>query len=142
MSQKRKHGNPNFGRRANLPNPDANIFNPVASTPNLVVPTPTTSTPLASLQTPPAIAITPSSSSLDTTPLEAVITEEFGRDKDLKNLLKYMQPKAFTGEGHNIPTILEEWIMTMDDYFALAKYNPIAQGIMGRAKLKGSGKIW
>ena len=30
----------------------------------------------------------------------------------------------------------------MDDYFALAIYNPIAQGIMGRAKLEGSAKLW
>ena len=30
----------------------------------------------------------------------------------------------------------------MDDYFALANYNSIAQGIMGRAKLEGSAKLW
>ena len=30
----------------------------------------------------------------------------------------------------------------MDDYFALANYNFIAQGIMGRAKLEGSAKLW
>ena len=29
----------------------------------------------------------------------------------------------------------------MDDYFALANYNSIAQGIMGRAQLEGSAKI-
>ena len=30
----------------------------------------------------------------------------------------------------------------MDDYFALANYNPIAQGIMGRAKLEESATLW
>ena len=30
----------------------------------------------------------------------------------------------------------------MEDYFALAKYNPIAQGIMGKAKFTGSAKLW
>ena len=30
----------------------------------------------------------------------------------------------------------------MDDYFALANYNSIAQGIMGKAKLEGSAKLW
>ena len=32
--------------------------------------------------------------------------------------------------------------MSMDDYFALAGYNSLAQGIMGRAKLEGSTKFW
>ena len=30
----------------------------------------------------------------------------------------------------------------MEDYFALANYNFIAQGIMGKAKLEGSAKLW
>ena len=30
----------------------------------------------------------------------------------------------------------------MEDYFALAQYNPLAQGIMGKAKLDGSAKLW
>ena len=30
----------------------------------------------------------------------------------------------------------------MEDYFALAEYNTLAQGIMGRAKLDGSAKLW
>ena len=30
----------------------------------------------------------------------------------------------------------------MDDYFALAGYNALAQGIMGRTKLEGSTKLW
>ena len=42
----------------------------------------------------------------------------------------------------DIPKVLEEWIMSMDDYFALAEYNALAQGIMGRAKLEGSAKLW
>ena len=58
------------------------------------------------------------------------------------NLLQNLQAKAFTGEGDDVPKVLEEWIMSMEDYFALAKYNPLAQGIMGRAKLKGLAKLW
>ena len=30
----------------------------------------------------------------------------------------------------------------MEDYFALAKYNLVAQGIMERAKLGGPAKLW
>ena len=35
------------------------------------------------------------------------------------------------------PKFLKKRIMSMDDYFALASYNALAQGIMGRAKLEG-----
>ena len=58
--------------------------------------------------------------------MEVAEREDFGRDKDLKTLLKHLQPKAFKGEGADIPKILEEWIISMDDYFALADYNYIA----------------
>ena len=30
----------------------------------------------------------------------------------------------------------------VEDYFAIAEYNSLAQGIMGRAKLGGSAKLW
>ena len=47
------------------------------------------------------------------------------------------------GEGSDLSiNILEEWNMSMDDYFALVEYNPIALGIMGRAKLDGPAKLW
>ena len=72
----------------------------------------------------------------------AALAEDFGRDENLKTLLKGLQPKSFTGEGVDVPKILEEWIMSMDDYFALAEYNALAQGIMGRAKLEGPAKLW
>ena len=88
------------------------------------------------------IVAIPRSSNLLATPMEVAKREDFGRDKDLKNLLKHLQPKAFKGEGTNIPKILEEWIISMDDYFALAIYNSITQGIMGRAKLEGPAKLW
>ena len=68
--------------------------------------------------------------------------EDFGREKDLKNLLKSLQPKNFSSEGDNVSNILEEWTIEMEDYFALANYNPVAQGIMGKAKLIGSAKRW
>ena len=77
-----------------------------------------------------------------TSPMETTVVEDFSRDKNLKTLLKGLQPKDFTREGSDLPKVLEEWIMSMDDYFALAEYNPIAQGIMGRAKLDGSAKLW
>ena len=52
--------------------------------------------------------------------------EDFGRDKDLKTLLKSLQPKNFLGKGDNFSNILEEWIIEMEDYFALAKYNSVS----------------
>ena len=54
--------------------------------------------------------------------------EDFGKDKDMKNLLKTLEPKAFIGQDTNVPKILEEWIMAMDDFFALASYNATVQG--------------
>ena len=32
--------------------------------------------------------------------------------------------------------------MSMEDYFSLAEYNSLAEGIMGGAKLEGSAKLW
>ena len=90
MSQRRNSKNPSFGRKANVPNPATNIFNPIADTPNSTTLTLATSTPLTNLQTSLAIAITHGSSSLETTPLETILKENFGRDKDLKNLLKHL----------------------------------------------------
>ena len=72
----------------------------------------------------------------------STLFEDFGRDQNLKTLLKSLQPRIFTGEGNNVPKTLEEWIMSMEDYFSLAEYNLVAQGIMGRAKLGGSAKLW
>ena len=59
----------------------------------------------------------------------------FRKDQNLRTLLKSLQPKTFTREGNDVPKVLEECIMSMEDYFALAKYNALAQEIMGRAKL-------
>ena len=64
--------------------------------------------------------------------------KDFGRDKDIKNLLKTLQPKAFTGEGFDVPKDLEEWIMSMEDYFDLAGYNAVVQGIMDEPSYGGS----
>ena len=100
------------------------------------------SNPVATLPIAPAIAATLRSSSLIAAPMEVAKREDFGRDKDLKTLLKHLQSKAFKGQGNDIPKILEEWIISMDDYFALVNYNYIARGIMGRAKLEGSAKLW
>ena len=83
----------------------------------------------------------PTSSAEQEIPLvEVVENPDFGRDKELKALLKTLQPKAFKGEGSDVARDLEEWIIAMEDYFALAKYNYIAQAIMGRAKLRGISK--
>ena len=77
-----------------------------------------------------------------TAPIKAVLVEDFGRDKDLKNLLRNLLPKAFTGDGEDVPKLLEEWILSMEDYFSIAQYNSLAQGLMGRAKLDGPAKLW
>ncbi|MCO5610521.1 hypothetical protein L7F22_064760 [Adiantum nelumboides] len=73
---------------------------------------------------------------------DIVLKEDFERDKDLKTLLKTVQPEPFTGEDLDNASKLEEWIISMEDYFDLAEYNFVAKGIMGRAKIKGSAKIW
>ena len=76
-------------------------------------------------------ANTPAVAIAATTPNKTVPVEDFGRDKDLKNLLRNLLPKAFTGEGEDVPKLLEEWILSMEDYFSLAQYNFLAQ--IGRA---------
>ena len=128
----------------------ANAQTPNVRIPSEDIPQPAIGTPSSATDTTqanarvanPPFATNPGSSSLNPSEMDNPVMEDFGRDKDLKNLLKNLQPKAFTGEGNNIPKILEEWIMSMDDYFALARYNAVAQGIMGRAKLEGSARLW
>ena len=122
----------------NNPTMATNISNLAATT----TPAPISSNPKATLPTTLANVANVGSSNLLANPIGMAEKEDFGRDKDLKTLLKHLQPKAFKGEGVDIPKILEEWIISMDDYFALANYNSIAQGIMSRAKLEGSAKIW
>ena len=125
--------------------PPTNTPTPLAGTPNsttIVAPAPTLSNPIANLPIAPAIVTTLESSNPAAIPMEVAEKEDFGRDRNLKTLLKNLQPKSFSGEGHNVPKILEEWIMTLEDYFALAEYNTVAQGIMARAKLEGSTKLW
>lgn len=73
---------------------------------------------------------------------EVSAKEDFGRDKDLRTLLKSVQPEVFSGEGTDVPKLLDEWITSMNDYFTLAEYNDRAQSIMSRAKLTGSAKMW
>ncbi|MCO5598205.1 hypothetical protein L7F22_052297 [Adiantum nelumboides] len=92
-------------------------------------------------QTPPTPKINPMIV-LNQLPLDVAPIEDFGREKDLKTLLKTVQPPPFLATGKDVATKLEEWIIQMDDYFALARYNSIAQGIMGRAKLRGPAKTW
>lgn len=60
----------------------------------------------------------------------------------MKTLFKGIQSKAFKGEGEDVPRELKEWLMAMDDYFALTGYNILAQGLLGRAKLDGKAKLW
>ena len=152
MIQRKTRWNPNFGRRANAPTPAVNnstlfVNTPLsaASIPNLATATTTTlvsSNPEVTLPTTLANVTIPRSSNLLATPMEVAKREDFGRDKDLKTLLKHLQPKAFKGEGADIPKILEKWIISMDNYFTLANYNSISKGIMGREKFEGSAKLW
>ncbi|MCO5562803.1 hypothetical protein L7F22_016435 [Adiantum nelumboides] len=73
---------------------------------------------------------------------DIVLKEDFGRDKDLKTLLKTVQPEPFTRKDLDNASKLEEWIISMEDYVDLGEYNFVAKGIMGRAKIKGPAKIW
>ena len=71
-----------------------------------------------------------------------LLVEDFGRDKDIKLLLKTIQPKPFSGDGIDVRKVLDKWIMAMEDYFALVGYNDLSKGIMTRAKINGAAKTW
>ena len=136
MSQRKTRGNPNFGRRNNAPIPAVNNSTPIVNNPAMAAnisnlaattaPALVSSNSEATFLTTPANVENPGSSNLLANPMGINEKEDFGRDKDLKTLLKHLQPKAFKGEGADIPKILEEWIISMDDYFALANYKFIA----------------
>ena len=102
----------------------------------------TRAAPLPTAEETPRVETVPNKELVANHTADLEMIEDFGRDKDLKALLRSLQPKSFTGEGGDTPKILEEWIMSMEDYFSLAKYNPLAQSIMGKAKLEGSAKLW
>ena len=138
MSTRRTQANSNPRMTVNAQTPNVRI--PNEDIPQPAVGTPSSATTTAQVNARianPPFATNLGSSSLNPSGMDNPAMEDFGRDKNLKIPLKNLQPKAFTGEGNNIPKILEEWIMSMDDYFALAGYNAVAQGIMGRAKLEG-----
>ena len=136
MPQRNTKENPNFGRRYNAPTPVVNNSMPVvnnptmaASIPNLAAtttPAPVSSNLEATLPRAPNNVENLGSSNLLANPIGMAEKEDFGRDKYLKTLLKNLQPKSFKGEGADIPKILEEWIISIDYYFALANYNSIA----------------
>ena len=104
------NSNPRMTANAQTPNvriPNKDIPQPVVGTPNSA----TTTTQVNARVANPLFATNPGTSSLNSSGMDNTAIEDFGRDKDLKNLLKKLQPKAFTGEGSNIPKILEKWIM-------------------------------
>ena len=86
-----------------------------------------TAAAVTTIPTNPIVAASLGSSNLIVDSTDSSSLEDFGKDEDMKNLLKTLLTKAFIGEGTNVPKILEEWIMSMDDYFALAGYNATAQ---------------
>ena len=100
MSQRKTIGNPNFGRRNNAPNPAVNNFTPATNTPTMAAnipnlatttaPAPVSSNPEATLPTALANVAIPRSSNLLATLVEVAEREDFGRDKNLKNLLKHL----------------------------------------------------
>ena len=75
MSQRRTHRNPNFGKE---------IANPTPT----IAPGSTSMTPTSA--TPPRFLVPLGN------PVAMPMTENFGRDKDSKTLLKGLQPKATT----------------------------------------------
>ena len=118
MSQRKTRGNFNFGRKDNAPTLVANNSSPIANTLTMAANIPNSATATApalvsltskaTLPLAPANVANPRSSNLLDTPMEVAKKEDFGRDKDLKTLLKHLEPKAFKGEGIDIPKILEE----------------------------------
>ena len=100
MSQRKTRGNPNFERKCSAPTLAINNSTLVANTPTLAanLPNSTTTTalapmssnPKATLPTAPANVAIPRSSNLLVAPMEVAEREDFGRDKDLKTLLKHL----------------------------------------------------
>ena len=100
MSKKRTRGNPNFGRKDNAPTPVVKNSTPIVNTclhairiPTLATAIATTlvsSNPEVTLPTPLANVTIPRSSNLLSAPMEVAKREEFGRDKDLKIVLKHL----------------------------------------------------
>ena len=100
MSQRKTRGNLNFGRKDNAPAPNVNNSTLVANTPTLATTPPNSATattlapmssnPQATLPTAPANVENPGSSNLLANPIGMAEKEDFGRDKDLKTLLKHL----------------------------------------------------
>ena len=100
MSQYKTRGNTNFGKQANVPNlavnvsnPSANAFALVPNIPNLATVRASalvSSNPKATLPTALVNVANPRSSNLLDALVEVAKREEFGRDKDLKTLLKHL----------------------------------------------------
>ena len=127
MSTWRTRAIPNPRMTANAQPPRVRI--PNEDTPQPAIGTPSSATTAMQVNAKvanPLFVIAPGSSSLNPTQMDNPAIEDFGRDKDLKNLLKNLQPKAFTGEGNNIPKVIKEWIMSMENHFTLAGYNTLA----------------
>ena len=108
MSMQRTQGNPNPKRTVNVQPPNVSIPNEGAPQPTVGTPSSTTTAaPVSALAANPPLAATLGSPSLALNQVANLAIEDFGRDKDLKNILKNLQPKAFTRQGNNIPKILE-----------------------------------
>ena len=96
MSQRRTRGNPNPRGTVNVQPSPVSIPNdgnsqPVVENPSSTTtpaPAPASSNPTANLPPTPAIVTTPGSSNPTTTPMEVAEKEDFGRDRNLKTLLK------------------------------------------------------
>ena len=89
MSTRRTQANPNPRKTPSIQPPRVSI--PNKDTPQLAIGTPsstTTATQVNKMATNPPLAATPRSSSLTPTQVDNLAVEDFGRDKDLKNLLK------------------------------------------------------
>ena len=109
MSQRKTRGNPNPRRTTRVPPtiasiPNEDIPQPAVGTPNSTA----TATVVTAIPSSPMIIASPGSSNLLLDSTESSNLEDFGKDKDMKNLLKTLQPKAFRGEGTNVPKILEK----------------------------------
>ena len=115
MSQWKTRGNPNLGRKANAPTPIVNNSTPTANvsalvanipnSTNVTAPPPISSNPVAPSPIALAIAAIPQSSNPMVALMQVIEREDFGRDKNLKTLLKHLQPKAFKGDDTDIPKI-------------------------------------
>ena len=93
----RNQANPNPRKTTNVPPPNISIPNKGTPQPTVGTPSSTTTVaPVNAIAANPTLAATLGNLNLVLNQVDNPAVKDFGRDKDLKNLFKNLQPKALT----------------------------------------------